>query len=370
TPSIEDLGAEFYAGTPGVSADERSQFEAKRVRVWGKGDTHLGALDRVLVVMLYHTVEMDYFSPSAPGFLSDLVEQIHGRGISIVGLYSDEMHIQQDWSYHSHFDNGQFTLRYVSEGFERAFAERFGAQYGDFAKYLVYFASNQHDFLSTHEPKLGSQHVFGPTVQDVKATLLFRRNYYHFLESSVVKLMNGARTRWEGLIGQSLDAYYHATWAESPTCDAWRIGDTHQSWSSTEHRRKYDYSPDFLWSNTVHQAASACANYFLWNEFLTGGNNDTAEGGYSDRDYYARALACSLSALNRRPLAWAASWGMPAPVRDRMEAVSAVFGAGGHAIFRAVEDYAPRQIEVLFLYPQDLVAIDERFGSWMVQYGY
>jgi len=142
------------------------------------------------------------------------------------------------------------------------------------------------------------------------------------------------------------------------------------SWSPEEHRRQYEYTPDFLWSNTVHQAAAACADYFAWNDFLTGGNDDTPEGGYADRNYYGRALACSLAALNRRPLASAGMWGMPAPARARMEAVSAVYGAGGHPGFRSVAEYTPRQIEVLMVYPQDLVAVEERFGSWMVQYGY
>jgi hypothetical protein len=144
----------------------------------------------------------------------------------------------------------------------------------------------------------------------------------------------------------------------------------HTSWSPEEHQRQYEYTPDFIWSNTVQQASAACANYFLWNDFLTGGNDDTPEGGYADRNYYGRALACSLAALNRRPLASAGMWGMPAPVRKRMLAINHVFGAGGHPAFRSVVDYAPRQTDVLFLYPQDLTAVDERFGSWVVQYGY
>jgi hypothetical protein len=368
-PQIEEIGPTFTPHAE-ATAPERAPFKALQVRVHGSGDTGVGALDRVLVVLQYATVEMDYFSPAASEFLSKLVRQYTTKEISITGLYSDEMHIQQDWSYHSHLENGQFTLRYVSEGFERAFAQQYGAQYADFAKYMLYFASHQHDFLTTHEPKLGSQHVFGPSQEDIHATLKMRRDYYHFLESGVLNLMIDAKTQWQELLGCDLDAYYHATWAESPTVDVWRLGDTVEAWSSLEHRRKYEYGPDFLWSNTVHQAASACADYFGWNEFLTGGNNDTAEGGYSDRNYFARALACSLAELNRRPLAHAAHWGMPFEVHERMEGVNAVFGSGGHAIFRSVGDYASRQTEVIFLYPQDLVAVDERFGSWMVQYGY
>jgi len=323
-----------------------------------------------MVVLIYSTVEMDYFSPASGQFLNDLVEQYHAKGISLMGVYSDEMHIQQDWIYHHHMDYGQFTLRYVSPGFERAFAAKYGSQYADFVPWLVYFISHQHHFLATHEPLLPSQHMTGPNREDVANTMLLRRNYYHFLEDAVIDLMIAGLKKLEALQGYSLDAFYHATWAESPTCDAWAIDGVQRDWSSEEHRRKYEYTPDFIWSNTIHQAASACANYFSWNEFLTGGNNDIPEGGYADRNYYGRALACSLAALNRQPLASCGMWGMPGEINERMTAVSEAFGAGGHPIFRSVEDYGTRKIEVLFLYPQDLTSTEERFGSWMVQYGY
>ena len=361
-------------GAPEVAENPGRQFQAHRVRLYGEDplptNAQGGVLNRVFVVLLYDSVEMDYFSPAAAQFVHDLVHQIHDRGIELEGVYSDEMHIQQDWVYHHHLDLGQFTMRYVSPGLERAFAAQYGGQYADFARWLVYFTCHQHTFLATHEPKLPSQHVFGPTPEAIAATLLFRRNYYHFLEESVVKLMISGREELERLQGRAMDAFYHATWAESPTCDLWSVGGVQSDWTPAEHRLKYEYTPEFVWSNTVQQAAAACANYFAWNKFLTGGNNDVPEGGYSDRDYYGRALACSLAALNRQPLASCGMWGMPGPVADRMAAVSAVFGAGGHAIFRSVGDYAPRKVEVLFLYPQDLVAVEERFGSWMVQYGY
>jgi len=374
-PYLEDLpGTSPHTGAlDGGAARPEAMFQAHRVRAYGDGGPP--DLDRVLVVLLYETVEMDYFSPSAAQFLDDLAQSYHDKGITLAGVYSDEMHIQQDWSYHTHFDAGQFTVRYVSPGLERAFAARFGAEYADFARYLIYFTCHQHDFLPTHEPKLPSQHVFagGAGVSPaaaIAATLRFRKQYYDFLENTVVDLAIAAREKLEDLNGHPLDAFYHATWAESPTCDAWAIGGVHESWSPEEHRRQYEYTPDFIWSNTVQQAASACANYFAWNEFLTGGNDDTPEGGYADRNYYGRALACSLAALNRNPLASCGMWGMPRPVRERMQAINEVFGAGGHPAFQSVAAYAPRSIEVLFLYPQDLVTVDERFGSWVTQYGY
>ncbi len=170
-PAIEPMpGTRPYTGElDGGAARADAMFNAVRVRVHGSGGP--AGPDRVLVVLQYETDEMDYFSPSAPQFLDELVRQYHQRDIALAGLYSDEMHIQQDWSYHTHFDDGQFNLRYVSPGFEKAFAAQFGAQYADFAKYLVYFTCHQHDFLPTHEPKLPSQHAFGPTSQDIAATL-------------------------------------------------------------------------------------------------------------------------------------------------------------------------------------------------------
>jgi hypothetical protein len=47
-----------------------------------------------------------------------------------------------------------------------------------------------------------------------------------------------------------------------------------------------------------------------------------------------------------------------------------VYGASGHPYWTAVQDAQHRDVEVLMLYPLDLVAVDERFGSWMTQYGY
>ena len=42
----------------------------------------------------------------------------------------------------------------------------------------------------------------------------------------------------------------------------------------------------------------------------------------------------------------------------------------GTPISEAVEDMQHRDTDVLMLYPLDLVAVEERYGSWMTQYGY
>ena len=55
---------------------------------------------------------------------------------------------------------------------------------------------------------------------------------------------------------------------------------------------------------------------------------------------------------------------------QRHQAVCDAFGASANPWFQAVQDSQHRDTDVLMLYPLSLVACEERFGSWMVQYGY
>jgi hypothetical protein len=363
---VDPAGIVELKTQPEIEVDESAQpnTHAKRLTVRGKGETEVGALDRVLVVVGYATPEMDYFSPQTRPFLEGLVGQYHAAGVPLSGLYADEMHIQQDWGYGSHHDEGQLTFRYLTPHMMTKFAELYGAEFKDFEKYLVYFAYGQHGFMPNLEARLAAQHVLGDGAEGVQRTFLLRRRYFELLDKTVVELFAGAKEFAEKKYGHELEARAHATWAQSPTCDFWETGGLPMS------PRKYEYTPDFLWSNTVHQAASACDDYFAWNDFLTGGGNDHAEGGWSDRNYYGVALACSTGILNRTPYAYAAAWGMPNEVQRRHQAVCDAFGASANPWFQAVQDSQHRDTDVLMLYPLSLVACEERFGSWMVQYGY
>jgi len=336
----------------------------RRLTIRGEGETGIGPLDRVLVVVSYLTPELDYFSPKALPFLKDLVERYHRAEIPLRGLYADEMHIQQDWRYFDHHDEGQFTLRYLTENMRRRFAAQYGPEFGDFDRYLVYFAYGQHGFLTGLEARWPAQHVLGAGADEIQHTFLLRRRYYDLLDRTVIGLFAEAKRHAETLYGGELEARAHATWAQSPTIDSWRTG------NQPLPPRQYEYTADFEWSNTVHQAASACGDYFRWNEFLTGGGNDHAEGGWADRNYYGLALACSTGVLNRWPNAYAAAWGMPGPALTRHQVLQDAYGAAATPAFQAIEDCVHRDIEVLMLYPLSLVACEERFGSWMVQYGY
>ncbi|HOW68240.1 MAG TPA: hypothetical protein P5186_24425 [Candidatus Paceibacterota bacterium] len=345
-------------------ATAKPEARLRRLTVRGHGDTSVGALDRVLVVVSYETPEMDYFSPQALPFLKDLVGRYHQAGVPLNGLYADEMHIQQDWGYFQHHDEGQFTLRYLTDSMAQKYAELYGAEFADFEKYLVYFCYGQHGFLDGIDARTAAQHVLGSSAGEIWKTTLLRRRYFDLLEQTVIELFVQAKQHAEQLYGQELEVRAHATWAQSPTIDSWRTG------ASPLAPRQYEYTPDFEWSNTVHQAASACSDYFRWNEFLTGGGNDHAEGGWSDRNYYGLALACSTGILNRWPNAYAAAWGMPAAALHRHQALQDAFGAAATPWFQALENCVHRDCDTLMLYPLSLVASEERFGSWMVQYGY
>ena len=145
-------------------------YRAQRIRAFGQGRADVGPLDRVLVVQVYRSPEMDYFSDRALPFLTDLVDRYVQAGVRLNALYSDEMHIQQDWGYFNHHDNGEFALRYVSDGLRERFAEKYGAEYQDFAQYLVYFCRGQEDARNDLRAKAGLMHVFGRSPEDIRRT--------------------------------------------------------------------------------------------------------------------------------------------------------------------------------------------------------
>lgn len=334
----------------------------RRIRVHGAGGPT--GFRRVLVVQHYRVPEMDYFSERALPYLTGLVDSYADADVRFNAFYSDEMHIQQDWAYFDHHDNGEFALRYVSEGLERRFAQLYGEQYADLAKYMLFFCYGQEDSGTGVYAKHGAMHVMGPSVADIRRTELFRSRYYELLQDGVVDLFLRARRHAEQRMGHQILTRAHATWAESPTIDRWDVGRGHHP------RHAYEYTPDFVWSCTVHQAAAACHDYFKWGDYLTGNGTDHPEGGWLDRNYYGCALACSMGILNEIPYSYCAGWGMPDEVADMRNAVVAAYGAAGSPLTGQVQGLEHRDVEVLMLYPLDLVAVEERFGSWMSQYGY
>ncbi len=339
-------------------------FEAQRIRVYGSGQTDLGPLNRVFVVQQYATPEMDYFSDKALPYLTNLLDKYADAGVKLTGLYSDEMHIQQDWVYFRHHDHGELAMRYVSDGLVNEFSKRYGEQYKDFAKYLIYFVHGQEDFSNELDAKADVMHVWGRTPEAIAETALFRSRYYRFLQNGVVDLFVRAKRHAETRMGHLLHTRAHATWAESPTIDKWDGG------QENEYRHKYEYTSNFIWSNTVQQAASACYDYFAWGDYLTGTGNDYAEGGWLDRDYLGLALACSTGILNEIPYSYGAHWGMPHELAMRRSALASAYGAAGSPLHGLVQDMQHRDTDVLMLWPLDLVAVDERFGGWMTQYSY
>ena len=349
--------------SPHASSDD---YHAQRIRVFGNGALPQEGLDRVVVVQELLTPEMDYFSKNALPFLTGLVDRYLAAGIKINGLYSDEMHIQGDWVKKGHEDNGEFTIRYMTDSMAARYAELYGPQFRDFARYMVYFVYGQEDTSSDMSAKQGVMHVFGPTPEDIRRTALFRARYFHLLNDHVVDLFTEAKHYAERKVGYRLDAPNHATWSQSPTMDYWATEN-----EDTTHALAYEYTSNFIWSNSVQQASVAAHDYFKWGDFMTGNGSDHAEASWLDRDYFGLALSASLGIVNRQvPYAYAVGWGYPAEVIPLRNAVVNAYGDRGAPIFQNVQNAEHRDVDVLMLYPLDLVATEERFGTWMTQYGY
>lgn len=344
------------------------------IKIWGKlHDIDKNNFNRCLVIIVYKTPELDYFSPQALPYIKGIIDLHKDAGIDYQGFYSDEMHIQFDWDLKTHFGHNEINTRYITPYLIDEYAQRYGEEYRDFSKYLIYFSYHQHDFLEGEEGKLPNQHVFGKDEKGIYETWLFRKRYFEMLQDRVVKLCISAKEYAEELFGGPIMTRAHATWQESPTCDQFGEG-TYFSEKNRKLFSRYEYTPSYVWSSSIRENIAACYDYFKWNDFLTGGGTDHPEGGYIDRNYYAQAFACSLGILNRFPYAYCGSWGSPKEVLRRLRNVGVTYGNDvewewqqGHSL---VQGITQRLTDVLAIYPLELNYVEERFGSWMVQYGY
>ncbi|MCK3683476.1 hypothetical protein [Maribellus sp. YY47] len=336
-------------------------IDMRHLQVFGEKAEYPG-YDRVLVMLEYETQEMDYFNADAPVFLKSLMDKYHEKGVNLTALYSDEMHIQQDWSYFSHHENGQFAERYLSQSFSDTYSKKFGQPFDD--KYLLYFVFGAPNYEPFAQSVINVQYVMGPNPEDIHRTFLLRDRYYKLLNNGVVDLFKDAKTYAESLFKRELRTSAHASWAESPTIDLWNTE------KQPGFANQYEYTSNFIWSNTVHQASAACYDYFKWGEYLEPTGNDFAECGWSDRNYYGAAMATSIGVINKYPNAYAAAWGFPKEALERRMAINHAFGAQPPRDIEMMTGGVHRDVEVLAIYPMSLVAVEERFGSWMTQYGY
>jgi len=335
---------------------------ARRLRVYSDATDELAGYDRVMVLLEYDTPEMDYFSDKATDFMHGLMDKYKSNGINLNAFYSDEMHIQQDWSYYSHQEAGQLNHRFLTAGFSKQYKEKYGQDFDQ--KYMLYFVYGAPYWLGTTRAVRNVQYVMGETPEDIHKTYLLRDRYYKMLNAGVVDLFKDAKAYAEKLYNKAFPTSAHASWAESPTIDDY---DTEKL---EPYGAKYDYTSNFVWANSVHQAAAACYDYFKWGEYLEPTGNDFAECGWYDRDYYGAAMASSIGVINRVPNAYAAAWGLPGEANAWKNDLNEAFGAQPGPAMSLMTGYVHRDIEVLVVYPLSTIAVEERFGNWMTQYGY
>ena len=225
-------------------------------------------------------------------------------GINLIQMTNDEPHFQQDWFYFNHHDNGQFSLRYYTEAMGENYEKLYGIPFEE--KDLLYFSCgpdiNSNSVLASQY----IQYVRGPSRKEIQQTFLFRDNYYKMLNHHLVDMFLEVKAFASELFGvEDWGTTGHASWAESPTIDFWDTKSLHRN------AYKYEYTPNFVWSNTVQQASAACYDYFKWGEFLEPTRNDFAELGWVDRNYYGASMATSIGVVNRIPNAYPHFWGVP-----------------------------------------------------------
>ena len=344
-------------------------FGDKHVELRGK--TTLAG-NRVFAVLYVDTPEMDYFHPEAVQYVHRVIDMYREKGVEFMELYSDEMHIQFDWDLGSHFGPYEIPTRYMTANFE---AELAGIDplFADFDRALIYFGYDMH----TDRTTLGrphTQHVLGNTKAALARTFRLRKTYFEMLSDRVVHLCCDARDyiRDTYVKNAGWDPFCvgHATWQESPTCDKYGPGNEGMfNLATINGYCAYDYSPGYVYSSTIREAISGCYDYFKWNDYFSYGGTDFCESGWFDRNYYGGAMSASLGSLNRNEVCLWGAWGFPDEARRRMSCVQNGFGS--HIPREGIVTYnRPRDAKVLYVYPKDLTMIEERFGSWMVQYAY
>jgi hypothetical protein len=355
----KDMDTDLWSNPSAPNPDR-----ARRVNIYSDETGQLKGYDRVLVLLEYEVPEMEYFSPEALPFLKSLMKKYDDRGIKIKHFYSDEMHIQQDWKYFQHHDNGQLALRYYAPTMGNLYQKKFRTAFEE--KDILFFAYGPNIDSNNATAPLNVQYVFGDSDEEIQRTFLFRDRYYKLLNTHVVDLFKEAKDYASSLFGvEDFGTSGHSSWAESPTVDLWNTEDLDR------HAYKYEFTSNFIWGNTVQQAAAACYDYFKWGEYLEPTRNDFAELGWNDRNYYGAAMSASLGVLNRIPTSYPAFWGMPQKVKERKGAINDAYG--GRTKSKSIDlitGKVHRDVDVLILYPMNLVATEERFGSWMTQYGY
>ncbi len=160
-----EMDTDLWSSTSGSG---QNADRARRIEVFSNGSGELAGYDRVMVLLEYEVPEMEYFSPQAVPFLENLLQKYKDKGINLQHFYSDEIHLQQDWVYFGHHDNGQLAVRYYSDDMGKFYEKRFGVPFEE--KDLLYFVYGPDILTNAATASLNIQYVMGETREDIQRT--------------------------------------------------------------------------------------------------------------------------------------------------------------------------------------------------------
>ena len=232
----------------------------------------------------------------------------------------------------------------------------------DFAKYPDLLHLRPGGLRHRSESQGTPDACLGPyTPEDIRATALFRSRYYKLLQdASSISLLKPSTTS-NIASGRRIEAMLTPPGLKAPPAIS---GGTAEPNTSTP--------PAFVWSNTVQQAASRMPRLLQVGRLSHRQRQRSRRGRVLDRNYSESPWRHRPASSTTCPTPYRRLTGeLPGEVSQRRQALVNASGAAAQPAYAAVEGAQHRDVQVLMLYPLDLVATEERFWQvGMSQYAY
>ena len=257
---------------------------------------------------------MDYFNADAlPLSCKALMKKYQDNGVNLTALYSDEMHIQQDWGYFGHHEGGQFAERYLTREHGRCLVPKNSASRSTTGICSISLTGRSELSSLPQSAVVNVQYVMGPILPRTSTGLSCCATAITGCSTtSVVDLFCGGQGAMpRELFGRELR--HQRRTHRGPRARPSTYWNYRKAVNGSANQ--YEYTSNFVWGNTVHQAAAACYDYFKWSEYLQPTGQRLRRGRLGRPRLLRRGdgrVDRAWSTSTR--CAYAAAWGMPAEV--------------------------------------------------------